>query len=90
VAATTIILGVVTFVLSSNARDWVLNIVDGKDFASASDVRALNVRVSEIVNEQNETSKLMVKQGAQIDNIEKLASESRQFQMNLLMELRRK
>jgi hypothetical protein len=90
VTATTVILGAVTFFVSSNARDWVINIIDGKHFASDSAVKALNAKVNEIVTEQNETSRKMERIGVQIDNIEKMATESRLNQMQLLMELRRK
>lgn len=77
------------FLAGPAAHQFVVEVVDDLRLAPLSDVESLKSSTKEIQKEQYEISKEIEHQGAQIDNIEKLAAEQRSLSNQILFELKK-
>lgn len=81
---------VLWFLGAPAAEQFVLKVITGEGLASQSTVSKLEQRVERVADDQQDLSKLIERQGAQIDSIESMAAEQRSISTQILLELRRK
>jgi uncharacterized protein YdcH (DUF465 family) len=71
------------------ATEFVTNVVDAKRYAPIVQVEELRAQIKDMQADQKDFSKIIEHQGAQIDSIEKLATEQRSLSTQILLELRK-
>jgi hypothetical protein len=78
------------FLAAPAVDSYFETLVENMRLASKDRVEILERRVDNIDAAEEELNRAITKQGAQIDNIEKLAAEQRQLSTQILIELKNK